>query len=71
MDSDKVLVMSAGEAVEFGPPHELLQDPKGYFTSMVKETGKSMESKLRDMAKEAYTQAEIEDNAVENNKDSE
>lgn len=54
MDSDQVLVMDAGQAVEFGPPHELLQNPDGYFTKMLKETGKNMESKLRKVAEEYY-----------------
>lgn len=56
MDSDKVLVMSAGEAVEFDVPHILLQNPNGHFTSMVKETGKNMENKLRDIALQAFTE---------------
>lgn len=54
MDSDKVLVMSAGEAVEFDVPHKLLQNPNGYFTSMVKETGANMENKLRQIALESF-----------------
>lgn len=58
MDSDKVLVMSAGEAVEFDVPHLLLQNPDGYFTGMVKETGATMESKLREIAAEAYREKE-------------
>lgn len=54
MDNDKVLVMEAGEAVEYGHPHELLQNSEGYFTKMVQQTGKSMEEYLRSVAKEAY-----------------
>ncbi|KAJ8958088.1 hypothetical protein NQ314_006457 [Rhamnusium bicolor] len=54
MDSDKVLVMDSGQAVEFEHPHELLQKPYGYFTKMVKETGSVMESSLRKMAEKAY-----------------
>ncbi|KAJ8963683.1 hypothetical protein NQ317_014996, partial [Molorchus minor] len=46
MDSDKVLVLEHGEAMEFAHPHLLLQNPKGYFTKMVKETGDAMESTL-------------------------
>ncbi|KAF5273657.1 hypothetical protein FQR65_LT04657 [Abscondita terminalis] len=54
MDSDKVLVMDAGRAVEFGHPYELLQVPDGYFSKMLKETGSGMESKLRKIAEECY-----------------
>ncbi|KAH8394539.1 hypothetical protein KR215_004307 [Drosophila sulfurigaster] len=40
MDSDKVLVMDAGRAVEFGSPFELLTvSEKKVFHSMVKQTG--------------------------------
>lgn len=40
MDSDRVLVMDAGRAEEFGPPHEVLQLPAGIFREMVESTGK-------------------------------
>ncbi|KAK5645931.1 hypothetical protein RI129_004395 [Pyrocoelia pectoralis] len=56
MDSDKVLVMDAGQAVEYGKPHELLENSDGYFTSMVKETGSATEKKLRDVAKQCYNE---------------
>lgn len=40
MDSDKVLVMDAGRAVEFGSPFELLTESKvNIFHGMVKQTG--------------------------------
>ncbi|KAJ8980199.1 hypothetical protein NQ317_003764 [Molorchus minor] len=54
MDSDKVLVMDAGQAVEFNHPHLLLQKPDGYFMKMVKETGSTMEAILRKVAKGDY-----------------
>ncbi|CAH1159391.1 unnamed protein product [Phaedon cochleariae] len=54
MDCDKVLVMDRGEAVEFAPPHELLQIPEGYFTKMVEQTGSVMEGHLRKIADDAY-----------------
>ncbi|KAB0798124.1 hypothetical protein PPYR_09117 [Photinus pyralis] len=54
MDSDKVLVMDAGEAVEFGHPHELLQNLNGHFANMLKETGTAMENKLRRIAENSY-----------------
>lgn len=61
MDSDKVLVMEAGEAVEFDSPHELLKNPEGYLSKMLKETGPSMEAKLRKIADEAFmTQRKID-----------
>ncbi|CAH1159389.1 unnamed protein product [Phaedon cochleariae] len=54
MDSDKVLVMDSGKAVEFESPHRLLQLPGGYFTKMVEKTGPVMEAQLRQIAKIAY-----------------
>lgn len=54
MDSDKVLVMKGGEAMEFAHPHELLQIPDGYFTKMVMQTGPAMEANLRKVAKNDY-----------------
>ncbi|XP_015609831.1 multidrug resistance-associated protein 4 [Cephus cinctus] len=54
MDSDKVLVMDQGEAVEFGHPHELLQNENGYFSNMVRETGTVMTEQLKRIAKEAF-----------------
>lgn len=54
MDSDKVLVMDAGQAVEFGHPNQLLQKEDGYFSKMVKQTGPVMESKLKKIAEEDY-----------------
>lgn len=54
MDSDKVLVMDAGQAVEFGHPHELLQDPNGFFRKLVDQTGTSTANALKSTAKENY-----------------
>ncbi|XP_056645129.1 ATP-binding cassette subfamily C member 4-like [Diorhabda sublineata] len=54
MDSDRVLVMDAGQAMEFNHPYLLLQNQDGFFTKMVKETGSAMEDILRTVAKNAY-----------------
>lgn len=54
MDSDRVLVMDAGQAVEFDHPHILLQNPDGFFTRMVKQTGSSSEAVLTKKARESY-----------------
>lgn len=39
VDSDKVLVMDAGNVVEFGKPQVLLQDSNGAFYALVREAG--------------------------------
>ena len=39
IDSDKVLVMDAGEVVEYDHPHILLQKSDGYFLKMVQQSG--------------------------------
>ncbi|KAL1455317.1 hypothetical protein WDU94_009420, partial [Cyamophila willieti] len=46
MDSDKVLVMDAGMAVEYGHPGDLLLQPHGYFKDLVAETGPNMSADL-------------------------
>lgn len=56
MDSNRVLVMSRGEILEFDHPHNLLQNPKGYFTRMVMETGTSMTEQLRNVALTAWNE---------------
>ncbi|CAG9767557.1 unnamed protein product [Ceutorhynchus assimilis] len=56
MDSDKVLVMDAGEAIEFNHPYLLLQNPEGIFYGLVKETGKSTFEHLANVAMERYEQ---------------
>ncbi|KAK2579439.1 hypothetical protein KPH14_002650 [Odynerus spinipes] len=55
MDSDRILVMDAGNAVEFDHPHILLQNTKSYLYSMVQETGQAMADALIAVARESYT----------------
>lgn len=39
MDNDRVLVVDAGRAVEFGHPHELLQQEGGFLSQLIEQTG--------------------------------
>lgn len=54
MDSDKILVMDAGRAVEFEHPYKLLQDPEGLFYKLVLQTGADMAQDLISVAEENY-----------------
>lgn len=54
MDSDKVLVMDAGQAVEFEHPYLLLQNESGIFYSLVQQTGKSTAKNLTTVAEVSY-----------------
>lgn len=54
MDSDRVILMDGGQAHEFDHPHELLQNPTGYFSNMVRETGSELEKRLRKIAEDDY-----------------
>ncbi|KAF5286349.1 hypothetical protein FQR65_LT12643 [Abscondita terminalis] len=54
IDCDKILVMDAGQAVEFDEPHVLLQNVDGAFYKMLKETGKSKFQTLANLAKINY-----------------
>ncbi|XP_076240264.1 ATP-binding cassette sub-family C member 4 [Calliopsis andreniformis] len=65
MDSDKVLVMEHGKVVEFDHPYILLQNDQGYFTSLVKETGKLMYEQLKNVAEEAYNSSNRPESQVQ------
>lgn len=54
IDMDRILVLDAGQVIEFDIPHLLLQNPKGHFHSMVQQTGKEFESMLHKMAESAF-----------------
>ncbi|XP_052868167.1 ATP-binding cassette sub-family C member 4-like [Anopheles cruzii] len=56
MDSDRVLVMDAGQAVEFGTPYELLQLPIGIFRDMVQATGPAESERLVQIAQQKNKQ---------------
>ncbi|XP_074031092.1 ATP-binding cassette subfamily C member 4 isoform X2 [Leptinotarsa decemlineata] len=55
MDSDKVLVMDGGEAVEFDHPFILLQMNRGVFQELVNQTGASMAQNLYTIAEENFS----------------
>ncbi|XP_053685764.1 probable multidrug resistance-associated protein lethal(2)03659 [Sabethes cyaneus] len=54
MDSDRVLVMDAGRAVEFGHPHELLRQSKGFLRSLVNQTGEATAAQLTAVAEKNF-----------------
>ncbi|KAF5283714.1 hypothetical protein FQR65_LT13749 [Abscondita terminalis] len=58
MDSDKVLVMDAGEMVQFDHPYLLLQEADGVFYGMVQKTGTTMAESLMNIAKDNYFKEE-------------
>jgi len=50
IESDKILVMDAGELREFDEPLKLLDIPGGHFRGLVEQTGPATAAKLRDIA---------------------
>lgn len=50
IDSDRVMVMNAGEAVEFDKPYNLLQNENGIFFGMVKALGDQEFERLSEVA---------------------
>ncbi|XP_055606101.1 ATP-binding cassette sub-family C member 4-like isoform X1 [Uranotaenia lowii] len=51
MDYDRILVMSEGQAVEYGTPAELLRIPQGVFKDIVLATGSLEAENLMNMVK--------------------
>lgn len=64
IDSDRVLVMDAGVAVEFDAPFTLLQNEKGIFRSMVEALGQQEYDHLYSIAAEKYKQSDNVDESV-------
>lgn len=54
IESDRLLVMDNGVAVEFAAPHELLQQPKGVFYQIVQSLGTNEMAQLIVLAREKY-----------------
>lgn len=59
MDSDKVLVMDSGQAVEFGHPFELLLNSDGFFRKLVDNTGISTAIALRNQAEANFLKRQL------------
>lgn len=59
MDSDRVMVLDAGELKEFEHPHILLQDKESLFSKLVEQVGKQEASRLADIARESFTKDEV------------
>uniref|UniRef100_A0A6M2DYD7 Putative peptide exporter abc superfamily protein n=1 Tax=Xenopsylla cheopis TaxID=163159 RepID=A0A6M2DYD7_XENCH len=53
MDSDRVLVMDAGQAAEFASPTELINAKDGIFRSMIEQSGRQEAEQLIALAKKA------------------
>jgi ABC-type multidrug transport system fused ATPase/permease subunit len=50
IDSDRILVMEAGNIVEFDSPAALLSNPNGAFTKLVEQTGPDSAASLKKIA---------------------
>ncbi|BES91436.1 Multidrug resistance-associated protein [Nesidiocoris tenuis] len=68
MDSDRILVMDAGNAVEFDTPYALLQR-NGFFYSLVLETGPQMAARLTAQAVEKQASTGIQSETTVQNGD--
>jgi ATP-binding cassette subfamily C (CFTR/MRP) protein 4 len=53
IDSDKILVLSNGEVMEFASPYELLIDEQSQFAQLVSQTGDRETAHLIQQAKRA------------------
>ncbi|XP_023212178.1 multidrug resistance-associated protein 4-like [Centruroides sculpturatus] len=54
IDSDRVLVLDAGEIQEFDKPHVLLNNVRGIFYNLVMKTGRTSMKQLCEIAKDEY-----------------
>lgn len=54
MDSDRVLVMDAGEAIEFDHPHVLLSQPHSRLRKLVEQTGAATTEFLKGLAQHSF-----------------
>uniref|UniRef100_W8B7T4 Putative multidrug resistance-associated protein lethal(2)03659 n=1 Tax=Ceratitis capitata TaxID=7213 RepID=W8B7T4_CERCA len=54
MDNDKVMVIDAGQLVEFDHPHILLRDTNGFLYKLVKNTGRFSSEILHHIAEKSY-----------------
>ncbi|KAF9165068.1 hypothetical protein DFQ26_000661 [Actinomortierella ambigua] len=52
IDCDKILVMEDGRVVEFDRPAKLIQQEKGYFHALVKQSGPDAVTRLKTMLRE-------------------
>lgn len=54
MDSDRILVMDNGRAIEFDQPYKLLKKENGIFAGMLKASGSTEFKRLTEMASDRY-----------------
>ncbi|KAF2881306.1 hypothetical protein ILUMI_24862 [Ignelater luminosus] len=59
MDSDRIMVVEAGEIVEFDRPYNLLQKTDGLFYTMVQTTGETVAENLNTIAKENHLKQKV------------
>lgn len=60
IDSDRILVLDAGQMVEFDEPYNLLLQSSGLFCKLVKQTGQEMAKKLSEEAQKAYIKRHLD-----------
>ena len=54
MDSDRIMVLSAGKIHEFDAPHLLFSNPNSLLSRMVRQMGENEAEKLQRIAAEKY-----------------
>ena len=65
MDSDRIMVLSAGRIREFDAPHLLLQNQRGLLSRMVDLTGANESARLRKIAADKYFGKQVWEGKVE------
>lgn len=57
IDSDRILVMDAGVAVEFDSPYSLMQNENSTFRKMVEALGPQEHNRLYTLAKDKHNES--------------
>ncbi|KAL7300052.1 hypothetical protein TKK_0007062 [Trichogramma kaykai] len=66
IDCDRIMIMDAGELVEYDRPHLLLQRNDGFLATMVHKSGQAMEQHLKRISEQVFNDRSAEEQKLDN-----